>query len=449
MSSPPSRQQLLRKVAGLTEQLREAKEALAAIRKGDVDAIVVSGKRGERVFSLSGNDLVYRLIVESMQEAALTVTPKGRILYCNQQLSAMLKLPLDSLVGRKLADLVVEADHPLLDALLQAAQSKPAKVRVGFRGAARTVPSLVSASYLAQPEGPSICIVAADISELAASHEELRRSNDELRRNAAQLRRLAVELAQTEWRERRRLASVLHDGLQQLLVGAQLQMSRVIAESGKWLGPSSQRVAGLLDESIEIARTLALEISPPIRASSGLVVAFTWLARWVQAKHSLKVKVTIRGKVGPVGEDITVLLFSAVQELLLNVAKYAGVDTADLWVQEARDHLRIGVSDKGLGFDIGRLAKGPQDSFGLFSIHERLSLVGGKVDIRSEPGTGTRVTLVVSLASLHPNRRSTDAAPRGPSPRRVPAARGRPPGRAGARAGGRQLSGRSSAMTTP
>jgi PAS domain S-box-containing protein len=437
VSSPPSRQQLLRKVAGLTEQLREAKEALAAIREGEVDAIVVSGKRGERIFSLSGNDLVYRLIVESMQEAALTVTPKGRILYCNQQFSAMLTRPLDTLVGRKVADLVDVADHPILDALLLSAQSKPAKVRISFRGAAGTIPSLVSASYLAQPEGPSICIVAADISELAASHEELRRSNDELQRNAVQLRRLAGELAQTEWRERRRLASVLHDGLQQLLVGAQLQMSRVIAESGKWLGPGSQRVAGLLDESIEIARTLALEISPPIRASSGLVVAFTWLARWMEAKHSLKVKVTIRGKVGLVGEDITVLLFSSVQELLLNVVKHAGVDTADLVLEEARDHIRIGVSDKGSGFDSGSFEKGPYDSFGLFSIHERLSLVGGKVDIRSEPGTGTRVTIVVPLASLRLERRSTDAAPRGPSRRRVPAVRGRPPGRAGARTGGR------------
>ncbi len=125
MSAPPSRPHLLRQVAGLTRRLREAEDALAAIREGDVDAIVVSGKRGERIFSLTGTDLVYRLIVESMQEAALTTTTEGRILYCNQQLSSMLTLPFNALVGRKLADLVEVKDHPVLEALLLAAQSRP------------------------------------------------------------------------------------------------------------------------------------------------------------------------------------------------------------------------------------------------------------------------------------------------------------------------------------
>ena len=69
---PPSRRGLQNKVTNLTTRLREAEEALSAIRDGEVDAIVVSGKRGQQVFSLAGSDSVYRLIVESMQEAALT-----------------------------------------------------------------------------------------------------------------------------------------------------------------------------------------------------------------------------------------------------------------------------------------------------------------------------------------------------------------------------------------
>jgi len=90
---------------------------------------------------------------------------------------------------------------------------------------------------------------------------------------------MAGELAGTADRERRRLASVLHDGLQQLLVGAQLQMGKVITESGRGPSPTSRRVAQLLDQSIEMSRSLAMEISPPFRFGSGLVAAFTWLAR--------------------------------------------------------------------------------------------------------------------------------------------------------------------------
>jgi PAS domain S-box-containing protein len=427
VKSPPSRQGLQRQVAELTARLREAEEALAAIREGDVDAIFVSGKRGTLVFSLAGADSVYRLIVESMQEAALTATREGRILFCNRQFSTMLKLPQDVLLGRNLADLVAEEDHAILASLLQAAESKPAKGRLHFHGLTGSIPSLASASFLPQQEVPTICIVAADLTDLEASHDRLRQSNEELQRRAVQLRRLAGELAQTEDRERRRLASILHDGLQQLLVGAQLQMGKVITESGKRPGPTSRRVAQLLDQAIELSRSLALEISPPFRFGSGLVAAFTWLARSMAAKHSLQVAVKAKGEIGPAGEEISSLLFRSVQELLLNVVKHAGVRTADLRVEVNRDNLHISVADKGRGFDVDSVERAPGDSgFGLFSIRERLGLLGGRMEVRSAPGTGSSFTLVVPLASLRPDAGKTAAMTGGPSRRRSPAARRRP-----------------------
>jgi PAS domain S-box-containing protein len=403
VKSPPPHRGLQRQIAELTARLREAEEALAAIREGDVDAIVVSGKRGMQVFSLAGADSVYRLIVESMQEAALTATAEGRVLFCNRQFSAMLKLPLDILVGRNLADLVVVEDHPILASLLHAAESKPVKGRLRFHSPAGTVPSHTAASFLPMQDVPTICIVAADLSDLEASDAHLRQSNAELQKRAAQLRRLAGELAQTEDRERRRLASVLHDGLQQLLVGAQLQMGKVIEETGKKPGPTSRRVAQLLDQSIEMSRSLALEISPPLRYGSGLVAAFKWLARSMREKYSLEVRLKAKGEIDPAGEEISIMLYRSVQELLVNVLKHAGVRTAELRLEADRDFLRIGVADEGAGFDAERVEQGPGvDGFGLFSIRERLSLVGGRMVIRSMPGSGSSFTLEVPLPSLRP-----------------------------------------------
>jgi PAS domain S-box-containing protein len=418
MKAAPSRQELLRQAAELTARLGEAEEALAAIREGHVDAIVVSGKRGTQVYSLAGADSVYRLIVESMQEAALTATPKGRILFCNRQFGAMLKLPLDSLLGRKLADLVAAEDHPALASLLRAVESKPTRGRIRFHSPTGPVPTHASASFLPQQEEPSICIVAADLSDLEAAGARLRRSNEELLRNTEQLRKLAGELAQAEYRERHRLALVLHDGLQQLLVGAQLQMDKVISESGKGPGPTSRRVAELLDQSIEMSRSLALEISPPFRLGAGLGAAFSWLARSMRAKHSLEVRLTTKGNVDPAGEEISTLLFRSVQELLLNVVKHSGVKRADLRLEVRGDLLRISVADRGRGFDTGRVEHEPGESgFGLFSIHERMSLLGGRMELRSTPGTGSRCTLVVPLASLRPDVGKDVSAARGPSRR--------------------------------
>lgn len=432
-----SRQELQNRVAKLSARLREALEALSAIREGEVDAIVVTGTRGAKVFSLAGSDSVYRLIVESMQEAALTATPRGRILFCNSQFGLMLHIPLDELVGRNLATLVAAGDHPLLQSLLHATRSKPVKVRLSFQGSTKSIPSLVSASFLSQLDGPSICIVAADLSELETSEAHLRRSNAEMEKNAVQLRSLAEELVQAEERERQRLATVLHDGLQQLLVGAQLHMHRVIADGGKGASLYSMKVVELLNQSIELSRSLALEISPPIRMGTSLTAALRWLARSIDAKYSLKVTVTEKGAIGHADAEISVLLFRSVQELLLNVVKHAGVSDAELHLEARGRYLQISVSDKGKGFEKGETERvSGANSYGLFSIRERLSLIGGTMEAQSQPGAGSRFTLVVPLASLR-NDYAADAQAKAATSRqrRRTAARARPSGTAALAAG--------------
>ncbi len=404
MRPPPTRQALQNKIKELSTRLREAEESLSAIRDGEVDAIVVSGNRGQQVFSLAGSDSVYRLIVESMQEAALTASRDGRILFCNAQFGAMLGAPMETLIGRKLEDFIGAEDRPLLASVLEVSESKPVRGRISLHGASRIIPSQVSASFLPLQDVPCVCIVAADLTELEASAAGLRQSNTDLQKSAARLRSLAGKLARTEERERRRLASILHDELQQLLVGAQIRLDVLLAESAKDGGSKIQGVIDLLAQSIAISRSLATEISPPIRLGSGLVAAFEWLVRSMHEKHSLTVRMTARGAIDPVSEDTATLIFRSVQELLFNIVKHAGTNAADLALEMDSDHFRITVSDQGKGFDAAK-AEGASGvgSFGLFSIRERLSLVGGGMETWSKPGRGSSFTLVVPLAALRPD----------------------------------------------
>jgi signal transduction histidine kinase len=137
----------------------------------------------------------------------------------------------------------------------------------------------------------------------------------------------------------------------------------------------------------------------------------------MRARHSLEVRLTTRGEVDPAGEEISTLLFRSVQELLLNVVKHAGVKSADLRLEVRGDLLRIRVADRGKGFNAEKVETEPgAGGFGLFSIHERMSLVGGRMELRSTPGTGSRCTLVVPLASLRPE--GGKSATPGPAPRR-------------------------------
>ena len=172
-----SRQELPQaETEALRVRLAEAEETVRAIREGDVDAIVVSGSRGEQVFSLTGSEYVYRRIVETMKEAALTVSLEGRILFCNDQFRKLIKESPERIVGRPLTDFVTPDQQEGVTAVLRKSRRRPVKQRLVFQDTGGVpVPAHISSHVLNQPDGASICIVATDLTELEASTEMLRR----------------------------------------------------------------------------------------------------------------------------------------------------------------------------------------------------------------------------------------------------------------------------------
>ena len=154
----------------LRRRLEEAEETLRAIREGEVDAVVVTGSRGTQIFSLSGVESVYRLIVETMQEATLTVAPEGLILWCNPQFANLLQSPAGQILGKPLQMFVNPDQHPRIDALMEQIRDVPVRERVVFRAADGTpVPAYVDASRLLQPEGTIICLVVSNLTELESA----------------------------------------------------------------------------------------------------------------------------------------------------------------------------------------------------------------------------------------------------------------------------------------
>lgn len=218
-------------------------------------------------------------------------------------------------------------------------------------------------------------------------------------RRTSQLRALASELAQAEQRERRRLAKILHDHLQQLLYAAKLKTSLLRRSTGDMRAAElAQQTTALLDESITASRSLAMELSPPVLYDRGLVGALEWLARQFAEKHNLTVGLELDVAADPRNEGIRVFLFEAIRELLLNVVKHAHSANAHVWLSPSGDeNIRVVVSDTGQGFDASRMDRGSlPEGFGLLNIRERLELLGGDFAIDSLPGQGTRVTMHVA-----------------------------------------------------
>ncbi len=226
----------------------------------------------------------------------------------------------------------------------------------------------------------------------------------DLKQHREQLRSLAAELSLTEARERRHIATELHDRIGQSLAVVSLRLG-ALGESVAATAAEGQlaEVRKLVKRTIEDTRSLTFELSPPVLHQLGLEAAVEWLAEEMKEQHGLRVELTSEGVTKPIQADLNDLLFQAVRELLLNVVKHAGAERARVGVHYDGDTLRLTVEDDGAGFDPAVLASRPfrNAGFGLFSIRERLTFSGGGFEITSEPGKGTLATLVVPLEARY------------------------------------------------
>ncbi|MEJ2108501.1 MAG: response regulator [Acidobacteriota bacterium] len=248
--------------------------------------------------------------------------------------------------------------------------------------------------------------ITQDISRSKQAEEELRMFNESLERlvaersvvaeyRAEQLQKLTLELTLAEQRERQRLAMVLHDGLQQILVASKIQLGFV--ERNENIHQAVEQVKGLIDDAIETSRSLTAELSPPILMQGDLKLACEWLVRWMRNKYGLRVHLKENRKVSPPAEEIKLLLFQALRELLFNVVKHAGVQEAFVQISDHEGCIEAIVEDKGIGFNPAdlRAEGGRSGGVGLFGIRERLTYFGGRMEIESAPGKGSRFRMAL------------------------------------------------------
>ncbi len=252
--------------------------------------------------------------------------------------------------------------------------------------------------------------------QLAVISEELRVNNEQLEQRViertSQLRALAGELTQSEERERRRIAQILHDELQQLLVAAHVYLEVMLKhkDAGS-LQKELQRAKRIVEESGDLARKLSHELSPVVLHAEGLTAALKWLARWMGTNHGLDVRTEVDPIAEPVEADVKILLFQSVRELLFNVVKHAGVKRARVRMSlSPENHCEILVSDNGKGFDTTKARPGHETSggFGLFSIRERLQLLGGRMEVDGGPGRGSRFRLIAPVQESSRRKAGSD-----------------------------------------
>ncbi|HEX6637622.1 MAG TPA: sensor histidine kinase, partial [Steroidobacteraceae bacterium] len=232
----------------------------------------------------------------------------------------------------------------------------------------------------------------------------MREAQHALAQHDSQLRALATEITLAEERARRKLASELHDGPAQNLAGMAMQLAELKRKTRE------REQLALLDEAEQVladttlqTRTLMLELAPPGLHESGLVEALRWLAERVGKQQRLIVTVEDDGLPKSLEDQVTVLLFQTVRELLQNVVKHARSKRATVRCSMVDDKVALDVIDPGIGFAVHSIDRLPtrQGGFGLFNIRERLKLMGGSVEIHSVIGEGTTVRIRVPAKPQH------------------------------------------------
>ena len=220
---------------------------------------------------------------------------------------------------------------------------------------------------------------------------------------ARKLRLLSAELSLAEEAERRRIAEMLHEDLQQLLVAARMQLAALCrTQDAARREPIAREIADVLERSFKLTRSLSVELAPPVLYEHGLAAALEWLAAETRKNYNIEVTVEADSLANPKAADVRIFLFRAVRELLLNSAKHAGGSAVHITMQSGRpDKVRISVADNGPGFDPNSLddKRTSSQTVGLLNIRERVSGFGGKFHINSGPKRGTRITLSLPRGS--------------------------------------------------
>jgi signal transduction histidine kinase len=230
---------------------------------------------------------------------------------------------------------------------------------------------------------------------------ERKKAEEKLLDDQAQLKSLASQLTLAEERERRRLATELHDRIGQSLVISKMNLESLRkSEYGKKTDETLDEICNSLAQTIADTRTLTFDLSSPILYELGFEAAVAeWLDEQIREKHGIKTEFEDDGQPKPLDDDICVLLFRDVRELLVNIVRHANAKNVKVSIRKVDDRICVSVEDDGVGFDVTEVESmvTKKAKFGLFSIRERLEESGGHLEIKSKVGQGSKITMTAPL----------------------------------------------------
>ncbi len=255
-----------------------------------------------------------------------------------------------------------------------------------------------------------------DIISNKLKEEALEQSNAELEMRVAErtsalertheeMKKISFDLVWAEEKERERIAAELHDQVSQSLLLAKMKLDAVVDHvAAESCFDSAESASSLLEESIHNIRSLTFRMRPPILDTAGIETTLQWLCSSIRQDYGLRIDFVSDGHSRRLSPEVRYSLYQAIRELLLNVAKHAKTETAELRIKSSGNTFELKVIDNGIGFNdiAGSLKHVHKGGYGLYNVKQRIERLNGSVVIDSNTGRGTVITVTVPFISKEP-----------------------------------------------
>jgi PAS domain S-box-containing protein len=377
-------------IAELRVRLGEAEGALRAIRSGEVDAVVVTETQGPQVFTLEGAGHAYRVLIESMNEGALTLTADKMILYANQCFARMVRCPLEQVMGSSFRRFLSAADRATLRPLMKRADKAGSKIQVLLHaGDGSKMPAQISIRPLAR-NGVNRAAIGMVVTDMTES-----------RRTEERLRALTHRVVQVQEAERGRVALELHDNITQNLCAVLPRWAALASKlpaHEKASRGEVMKLSQMLGQTVEEVQRIARNLRSSVLDELGLVPALRAICTEFADRTGVSLKLACKPLTARLPAEGELALYRILQNALENVERHARARHVTVRLRQ-RAFVQLTINDDGIGFDPEHHAarqKG-MGGLGLLSMRERATYVGGDFKIKSVRGAGTEIEVLIPL----------------------------------------------------
>ncbi len=372
---------------------------MRAIREGEVDALVVYGPEGERIYTLKGADHSYRILVETISEGTVTLSPDGDILYANQQMAIMLGRRLEQIIGSTIFSFIPPNELEKFRTLLAQAKKGASRGEIllkkddGF-----LVPTHLSCRSLRLEEVPeAVCLVALDLTGLKETETALKESEQKLRL-------LTSQLLNAQESERKRIASELHDGLGHALLTIKINLrllEKQLAPEQLSLGEEMESMVEYMDKLINDVRRLYQALTPGDLEDLGLTLALSSMVdEFAELHETIGWSVHVDNIDDLYSQQAQTVIYRIIQEILTNIGKHANASRVAVIIKRENQGASFTVEDNGQGFNMEKVlaTTAARRGLGLPAMEERVRILGGALTIWSRENRGTRITFTVPVS---------------------------------------------------